>query len=157
MPVFSDELAADVERRCGFSVQMLHYKHGIFDDADISVIALDTVGEIASLAGVSPDVRRFRPNILIRTVRPKPFEEDEWVGGALTFGEAEDDPSIAITMRDLRCGMLNLDPDTGIPEPGVMKAVVRVNQNHAGVYATVTRTGRLSVGARVFFRGAGGG
>jgi hypothetical protein len=33
-----------------------------------------------------------------------------------------------------------------------MKAIVRANQNHAGVYGAVTRTGRLAVGAPIFFR-----
>jgi MOSC domain-containing protein len=45
--------------------------------------------------------------------------------------------------------MVNLDPDGGSPTPEVMKAVVRANQNHAGIYGTVTRTGRLAVGQRV--------
>ena len=53
-------------------------------------------------------------------------------------------------MRDLRCAMLNLDPDTAKPAPEVMKAVVRANQNNAGIYGTVTRIGRLAVGQAVF-------
>jgi hypothetical protein len=36
----------------------------------------------------------------------------------------------------------------------VMKTVVRANQNQAGIYGTVTRTGRLAVGQPVFLRGA---
>jgi hypothetical protein len=31
----------------------------------------------------------------------------------------------------------------------MMKAVVRANENNAGIYATVTRTGRLAVGQTV--------
>jgi hypothetical protein len=42
--------------------------------------------------------------------------------------------------------MINLDPDTARPDPGVMKAVVRLNNNDAGVYGTVARTGHISVG-----------
>src|SRR5689334_22305285 len=66
MSVFGADLAADVGRRYGAPVQMMHLKHGIFDDAVISVIASDTVREIGRLAGLSPDVRRFRPNVLVR-------------------------------------------------------------------------------------------
>ena len=58
-------------------------KNGIFDDASISVIASDTVHEVGRLAGQSPDVRRFRPNILVRLPKPLPFQEDEWLGGVL--------------------------------------------------------------------------
>ena len=52
-------------------------------------------------------------------------------------------------MRDLRCVMVNLDPHTARQDPQVMRAVVRMNQNHAGVYGTVIRTGMLAVGQRV--------
>jgi len=63
MPVFGEDLAAEVGRRYGAPVQMMRLKHGIFDEASISVIASDTVREIGRLAGRSVDVRRFRPNI----------------------------------------------------------------------------------------------
>jgi len=42
MDVFGADLAAEIGRRHGASVQMMQLKHGIFDEASISVIALDT-------------------------------------------------------------------------------------------------------------------
>jgi len=118
------------------------------------VIAFDTVREIGRLAGVSPDVRRFRPNVVVRLLRPVPFQEDEWLGGVLSFGDGDDAPAITVTMRDVRCSMVNFDPDSAIPAPEVLKAVVRANQNNAGVYGAVTRTGRLAVGQTIFLRAA---
>ena len=150
LPVFGDELATEVGRRHGAPVQMMQLRHGIFDDASLSVIALETVQEIARLAGRSPDVRRFRPNVVVRLRRPSPFQEDQWLGGVLSFGEAEDAPALTVTMRDVRCSMVNLDPDSAGTDPEVLKAVVRANGNHAGIYGTVTRTGRLAVGQTVF-------
>jgi hypothetical protein len=82
-------------------------------------------------------------------MRAVPFEEDDWVGGVLTFGQGDDAPAIAVTMRDVRCAMVNIDPDSGGPAPEVMKAVVRAHQNTAGIYGTVTRIGRLSVGQTI--------
>ena len=158
MPVFGEELAAEVGRRYGAPVEMMQMKHGIFDDACISVIASDTVRELARLAGQSPDVRRFRPNVLVRLLRPAPFQEDEWLGGVLSFGNKDDDddeddaPAITVTMRDVRCSMVNFDPDSAKPAPEVLKAVVHANQNNAGIYGTVTRTGRLAVGQTIFLR-----
>src|SRR5882762_9759324 len=146
MPVFSDDLAKEVGRRYGAPVQMMQLKHGIFDEASISVIASDTVREISRLAGRSPDVRRFRPNVVVRLLRPVPFQEDEWLGGVLSFGEGDDAPAIAVTMRDVRCSMVNLDPDSASPAPEMLKAVVRANRNNAGIYGAVTRIGRLAVG-----------
>jgi uncharacterized protein YcbX len=154
MPVFSEDLAAKIEHRCGASVQMMQLKHGIFDEASLSVIALDTVHEVSRLAGVGPDVRRFRPNVVVRLLRSLPFREDEWLGGVLSFGEEDTAPAIAVTMRDERCAMVNLDPDSATPTPEVMKAIVRRNENYAGIYGTVTRVGRLAVGQTLFLRAA---
>ncbi|ABF40113.1 Uncharacterized Fe-S protein [Candidatus Koribacter versatilis Ellin345] len=154
LPIFSEELAAEIEGRYGAPVQMVQMKHGIFDDASISVIASETTNEVARLAGQTPDVRRFRPNIVVRLQQPSAFQEDEWLGGVLEFGEEENAPAIAVTMRDLRCAMINLDPDTAKPETAWMKAAVRANGNNAGVYGTVTRMGRISVGQGIIFRPA---
>ncbi len=154
MPVFGEDLAVEVGRRYGAPVQMMHMKHGIFDDASISVIASDTVREIGRLAGRNLDVRRFRPNVVVRLLRPVPFQEDEWLGGALSFGEGDDAPAIAVTMRDVRCSMVNLDPDSATPAPEVLKAVVRAHQNTAGIYGAVTRIGRLAFGQTIFLRAA---
>jgi uncharacterized protein len=154
MPVFGEELAKEVGRRCGAPVQMMHLKHGIFDEGSISVIASDTVREIGRLAGRSLDLRRFRPNVVIRLLRSVPFQEDQWVGGVLSFGEGNDAPAITVTMRDERCSMVNLDPDSASPAPEVLKAVVRANQNNAGIYGAVTRIGRLAVGQAILLRAA---
>jgi len=149
VPLFGEALAAEVGRRYGAPVQMMQLRQGIFDEASISVITSDTAREVCRLAGRSPDVRRFRPNIVVRSARAVPFEEDEWLGGVLTFGEADDAPAVAVTMRDVRCAMVNFDPDGGSPAPEVLKAVVRANQNNAGIYGTVTRIGRLAVGQSI--------
>ena len=66
MPVFGEDLATEVERRYGAPVQMMQLNQGIFDEANLSVIAFDTVRELGRLAGQRPDVRRFRPNVVVR-------------------------------------------------------------------------------------------
>lgn len=152
LPIFGEALAAEIERRHGAPVQMMHMKHGIFDDGSVSVIAVDTVGEICRLAGQEPDARRFRPNIVVRLLEPGPFREDAWLGGALSFGETGEIPAIAVTMRDVRCSMVNLDPDSARTSPEVLKAAVRANGNNAGIYGTVIRTGRLAVGQSIYLR-----
>jgi uncharacterized protein len=154
MPVFGQELAKEIERRCGTPVEMMQLNHGIFDEASISVIAFDTVSEIGRLAGRTPDVRRFRPNVAVRLLRSGPFQEDKWLCGVLSFGEGDAAPAITVTMRDVRCSVVNLDPDSATPAPEVLKAVVRANQNNAGIYGAVTRIGRLAVGQTIFLRAA---
>jgi len=152
MPVFGQDLAAEVGRRYGAAVEMMQLRHGIFDDASLSVIASDTVREIGRLAGLSLDVRRFRPNVVVRLRRSVPFQEGAWLGGVLFFGEGDDAPAVTVTMHDVRCSVVNLDPDSACPAPEVLKAVVRANQNNAGIYGAVTRIGRLAVGQTIFLR-----
>lgn len=148
LPIFGDELAAEVGRRLGARVEMIRLDRGIFDEASISVITFATVVEISSLAGVTVDPRRFRPNLVVRTLRDVPYEEDDWLGGMLSFGGAGG-PAVSVTLRDARCAIVNLDPDVATPAPEVLKTVVRTRDNHAGVYGTVTRTGELDVGQTV--------
>jgi len=154
LPIFGEDLASEVARRYGAPVQMMQLKNGIFDDSSISVIASDTASEIARLAGQSPDARRFRPNIVVRLLRSIPFQENEWVGGVFLFGEGDDAPAINVTMRDVRCSMVNLDPDSAKPAPEVLKAIAHANQSCAGIYGTVTRIGKLAVGQTIFLRTA---
>jgi hypothetical protein len=46
----------------------------------------------------------------------------------------------------------DLDPDTAEANADVMKTVIRMNENDAGIYATVVRTGELCVGQVVGLR-----
>jgi uncharacterized protein YcbX len=145
----SNELREEVSSRSGSEVELMNLKHGIFDESPISVISLGTVHSVARESGRGVDLcdlRRFRPNIVIETDRAEPFEEDRWVGGTLMFGEANSGAAIGVTMKDERCVMVNLDPDTAEKDSRVMKTVVRLNENYAGVYGTVVRAGELRVG-----------
>jgi len=154
LALFSQQLATEVGRRHGSPLEMTHLNRGIFDEASVSVITSTTVGGISELAGHRPDVRRFRPNILVSSLRSDPFEEDSWVEGLLSFGEGDQAAAIGITNRDERCSMVNFDPDSARAAPEVLKAVVRERDNKAGVYGTVIRRGRLAVGQPIFYRRA---
>lgn len=145
----SPELSAELTERCGSSVELLKLEHGIFDESAVSVISLATIAGIGRGAGLEVDPRRFRANIVLETDREEPFLEDEWVGQTLVFGDSDPRPAVSVTLRDERCVMINLDPDTARQDARVMKTVVRLNGNTAGVYATVVRTGSICVGDRV--------
>jgi uncharacterized protein YcbX len=163
----SDELGEEISSRYGSDVELMNLKSGIFDEACISVITLGTVHSVARESGRGVDrcdLRRFRPNLVIETDSAEPFEEDRWVGRTLMFGEgsgaapmavpnAAIGAAIGITMRDERCVMVNLDPDTAERDSEVMKTVVRMNENYAGVYGTVIRAGELRVGQVVTLGG----
>jgi uncharacterized protein YcbX len=147
-----EALVKEIATRHRADVELMQMKHGIFDDASFSAIALGTIRGIAREAGHDLDIRRFRPNVVIDTKGAQPFEEDQWVGKVLEFGSDGTGPAVSVTMRDLRCVMINFDPDTAEANAEVMKTVIRLNENHAGVYGTVVRTGELRVGQVVSLR-----
>lgn len=149
LEIRSAELQNEIGEKFGGSVELMNLKHGIFDDAAVSVISLVTISCIGRELGLDLDRRRFRANILVDTVNVEPFLEDGWVGGTLVFGDGESNPAVSVTQRDVRCKMINLDPVTAIQDARIMNAVVSLNRNKAGVYATVLRTGTIRVGDRV--------
>ena len=143
------ELVREIAERYGAELELMQLKHGTFDDAPVSVISRATMAGIGRAAGVELDRRRFRANIVLETDATGPFEEDAWVGGRLVFGETEPRPAVSVTARDVRCMMINLDPDTAAQDARPMKTVVGLNGNNAGVYGTVARTGTIHVGQPV--------
>lgn len=180
LSLHSEELRDEISRRHGNPVQLMQLKHGIFDDATVSLINAATVRAVENEAGLPLDVLRFRPNIVIESNGDEPFTEDQWVGKTLRFGSDDSSdtsdssnsnvssgsndtsdssdssvgidagPAVSITMRDARCVMINLDPETAEADSNVMKAALRLNTNHAGVYATVIRSGELRVGQKIY-------
>ena len=152
----SAELKAELCERLGSDVELMKLKHGIFDEATVSVISLATIAGIGretgldfGEAGLDLDRRRFRANLVVETERREPFLEDDWVGGTLVFGDSDPRPAVSVTLCDERCVMINLDPETATKDSRIMKTVVRLNNNNAGVYATVLRRGPIRVGDRV--------
>lgn len=112
LEIYSEALRQEVSQRFGQEVELMQCKHGIFDEASVSVISANTIAGLAKQLGKDVDQRRFRPNILLETASPEIFSEDEWVGSTLVFGDATAGAAVNVTLRDLRCNMINLDPDT---------------------------------------------
>jgi uncharacterized protein YcbX len=149
----SNELRKEISSRHGSDVELMNLRHGIFDEACISVISLGTIHGIERESGRRVDLRRFRPNVVIETDGAEPFEEDRWVGRTLMFGDGNSGATLRVIMRDERCVMVNFDPDTAERDSEVMKTVVRMNENYAGVYGTVVKAGEIRVGQVVTFGG----
>src|SRR5215831_10753469 len=63
----SADLKAEIAERFGSDVELMKLKHGIFDEAAVSVIALATIAGIGREAGLDLDRRRFRANLFVET------------------------------------------------------------------------------------------
>jgi uncharacterized protein YcbX len=150
LELHGDALRAELTAAHGAPVELMQLKNGIFDDGALSIITTNAIATVSGAAGVDAEPRRFRPNLLIETADGAPFPEEAWIGQRLRIGDAEDAPSVSICTRDVRCAMLNIDPDTAATDPRLFKAAVRINQNCAGVYATIIRTGLVRVGDALY-------
>ena len=146
----SDALRREITAASRTEVELFQFKHGIFDEAMLSLINIATIDEIGRMAGRELDSRRFRPNILLETTSSRPFQEDEWVGKIIKFGKTEDCPAITVMQRDIRCSMINFDPETTLSTPQILKTVVRARQNYAGIYGATLRSGLVSEGDRAY-------
>ena len=94
----------------------------------------------------SVDQRRFRANIYVDFNATAGFAEDQCVGRSLRIGSKA---VIFILERDPRCVMITLDPDTGEPEPGLLRQVGQAHQGMAGVYGAVLVEGTVHKGDTV--------
>ncbi len=150
LELHSAALRAELSVLHGAEVQLMHLKHGMFDEAPLALLTTESLASLSAKAETALDVRRFRPNIVVATDSSLSFPENEWIGKLVIFGEDDEAAAMHVTQRDVRCAMVNLDPETGAATPAILKAVVQANQNCAGVYGGVFRCGKISVGDRIF-------
>ena len=109
----------------------------------------------ATLERIGNEVRRYRPNVVIRTPSGvAPFVENGWVGQTLTFG----DVVLRVVLPTPRCAVPILAHGSLPPDPAALRVLMSLNRiavpgfgvlPAAGVYATVERGGRLEVGGAV--------
>lgn len=103
--------------------------------------------EIARLIGWEQiDPRRFRGNLVVVLEDDEPFAEDAWIGKQIKIN----DVVLQVNKHCERCMYVNIDPDTLVSSPAVLKTCVKRHENHFGVYASVISQGSLSEGDAVF-------
>jgi len=134
----------------GQPVELLGLKHGIYDEAPLSLISASTLMALERAAGLELDARRFRPNILVELASGEPFAEDSWIGHVLAFGSRG--AAMIVARRDLRCPMVNVDPETAALDLRVLRAVGRSHHAYAGVYGSTFTTGTIRVGDEIHLR-----
>ncbi len=135
-------LQQELEQKLGKPLFLLRDHRGSYDVGQVSLFSLDTAAAIAARAGREIDPRRFRANLYLQP-DVGAIPEAEWPGSVLAIGP---ELRLAVTEADERCMMINFDPDTAASDPAVLKAVAAGFGNRAGVYASVLRPGRVSLG-----------
>ncbi|WP_428909935.1 MOSC domain-containing protein [Niallia sp. Krafla_26] len=94
------------------------------------------------------DARRFRPNIMIALEDKKPFVEEDWVGRRIRIGS---EVELEFVGHCVRCMIITVDPDNAERDPSLHKTVIKENNNHFGIYASVIKTGNIQVNDEIYF------
>lgn len=123
-----------------------HVPIGAIEEEHLLLTTDASLAKLEELWGESVDNCRFRPNIRISLYEPIPFLEETWFGKRLIVGEAE----IIVKRHCERCMIITIDPDTGDRSPSLLKTVAQQRSNYFGVYASVQRTGKISVGDKIY-------
>lgn len=119
-----------------------------FDLAPVHLLSTATLG---ALQRAHPqgrfEVRRFRPNLVIRLDDPEPaFVENGWIDRVLAIG---DEVRLRITGPCPRCVMTTL-PQSDLPaDLEILRTAARQNKAHVGVYASVVQGGLIRRGDAV--------
>ena len=123
-----------------------------FDYGCVHLIATSTLHHLQSLYPQGRfDVRRFRPNIVVRS-QESPFIENSWIGRMVAIGG---EVVLRITIPCVRCVTMIM-PQFDLPhDPGILRTVAQHNMQDlgdfgvlpcAGVYADVVQPGAIRRG-----------
>jgi uncharacterized protein YcbX len=114
-----------------------------FDAFPLLLLTDATLRHLAELAPDSKvDVRRFRPNLLIRSPESGGFPEIDWAGRRIVVGNA----TLEVTVPCPRCVMITHGFADLPRDPALMRTVVREANQNVGVYARVEKPGTVRVG-----------
>ena len=117
------------------------------DCRPVSLFSLQTARQLSDELGMSLDTRRFRANVYLDLVEGSAgFAEEGLVGRRLRIGSRL---VVSVVERDPRCNMITLDPDSGAPNPDILRKVAQSHGGTAGVYGAVLAEGRVRAGDRV--------
>jgi uncharacterized protein len=124
---------------------LLRSDRALTDCRPLSLISAQTIRQLGREGSAEIDPRRFRANVYLDLNAAKGFAEDQLVGRTLRIANVV----VSILLRDPRCVMIALDPDTGEKRPAILKQVAQDHENCAGVYAAILSEGLIREGDRV--------
>ena len=119
-----------------------------YDAYPLHLLTTDSLRRLGECSGLDTDVRRFRPNLLVRTdEEAAALTEFDWIGRDLAVGEAV----LRIESRTIRCTMPSREqPLFGLGEQKSMtRAIVDHVRRELGVNVRVLRSGRVREGDSV--------
>ena len=131
---------ADIQQITGPGAQLVY--DDSLDRFDIMPLLVATDGAIAAFGR---DRRRLRPNIVVGGVSG--LDERTWQGGRLVIGD------VVIDIADLRgrCIMTTFDPDTLVPDPNVLRDIVKRFGGKLALNCEIAQGGTIQIDQKVEF------
>lgn len=114
------------------------------DAGQVSLVGTATIAWCAQAWGVDLDVRRLRPNLVIRT--DEPFIEEDWLGRHVMIGQAM---VLRVIRRVSRCRTVDVAQDGVDPQRRLLPRLTQQRQGRLAVYADVVAAGTVTIGDRV--------
>lgn len=145
----SQALLQELEELYGGRLNLMQVWRGVFDSMPVSLISENAIDSLSGTIGHPMEVERFRPNLVVRAIEPKPYPEDHWIGELLVFGDRPDSARVRVNRKDPRCTIINLNPATAESSPDLLAEVVKGRKNLLGVYGSTERPGIIQVGDTV--------
>jgi uncharacterized protein YcbX len=153
--------AAELSRELGQPVRLVEAEgpRRAVDVAQVTLLGRASAERLgAELGGAELGTRRFRMNLTLDGIDA--YEEDRWIGATLAIGSAR----LRVVGAVPRCVVVTRDPGSGARDHDVLRAIVRSRppipapgggevRAPFGVYAEVTRPGRVSAGDPVALLG----
>lgn len=138
----SSELNHVLSKKSNLDSALFKLNRGTYDCMPVSIMTTATLEKLELLLGGSFNKARFRYNLLLNS----DYLDDALVGKSLQLGN---DVALRVDYGTKRCMMINLDPQTGLSDPDVLKQVTKHMNVYAGVYATLKQLGYLYIGDTV--------
>jgi hypothetical protein len=133
----SDEIARELAGEGWRFGQERSVSH--LDAGPVHVVTTATLASLGAAAGARVEPERLRPNVLIDAGGVR---EESWAGRRLVIGEVE----LTVDGPTERCVMVGLAQRELPRRQYLLRTIGRWNQLCAGMYASVTRPGRMHVG-----------
>lgn len=146
----STELIHELEELYGDKLNLMQLWRGTFDSMALSLISENAIDSLSGIVGRRMELERFRPNLVVQALEPKPYPEDHWIGELLVFGDRPDSARVRVNRKDPRCTIINLNPATAESSPDLLAEVVKGRKNLLGVYGSTERPGTIQVGDTVW-------
>ncbi|CAG7645108.1 MOSC domain-containing protein [Paenibacillus allorhizosphaerae] len=148
---WNEELLKEMQTHSRIKMSMMSYSGERNDDlmavdtGEILIITDAALRKLEAQWGKPVDHRRFRANIVV-ALADHSFGEDDWIGKRLSVGTA----GLQVDAYCERCSMISIDPDTLERDHTLLKKVNEEMNLNFGVYASVTKTGEIQVGEKVY-------